>query len=65
MEVVDSRKTYTVREAAGMFGVGLTLFRRLIRDGSVPTIRLGTRVLIPRAAIERLLDVQPADDTAA
>lgn len=36
-----------------------TLYKAL-KDGTLPSLRLGRRVLIPRAALERLLAGEPA-----
>jgi excisionase family DNA binding protein len=47
--------TCTVPEAARMLGIGETLMRELIRTGRVPVLRLGRRVLVSRAALERLV----------
>lgn len=59
------RLTLTVSEAAQALGIGETLARELIRTGQLPVLRLGRRVLIARAAIERLLETgemgPPAD----
>jgi excisionase family DNA binding protein len=38
-----------------MLGIGETLMRELIRTGRVPVLRLGRRVLVSRAALERLV----------
>ena len=44
----------SVPEAARLLGVGKTFAWALVRSGALPTVRLGKRVLIPRAALERL-----------
>lgn len=48
---------YTADETLRLLGGKIsrpTLYKAL-RDGSLPSLRLGRRVLIPRAALERLL----------
>lgn len=69
--VTEPRATLTVEEAAAILGIGRTLAFELARTGRLPTIRLGRRILVPRAALDRMLDNQPAtpasgvtDDTA-
>lgn len=44
----------SVRQAARLLGVGTTLCWEMIHSGEMPSVRLGRRVLVPRAAIERL-----------
>lgn len=44
----------SVRQAARLTGVGTTFMWDLVHRGQLPSVRLGRRVLIPRAAIERL-----------
>jgi excisionase family DNA binding protein len=54
------RRTYTVREAAQVLGVGKNLMYDAIRSGRVQVIRLGDggrKIVIPREAIERLLEI--------
>jgi excisionase family DNA binding protein len=48
---------YTVAEAATRLGIGRTLAYELIRSGAfpVPVIRLGRRIVVPRAALDALL----------
>lgn len=43
-----------VDEAARLLNISRTLARRLIREGVIPTVRLGDRVLIARAALEAI-----------
>jgi excisionase family DNA binding protein len=50
----DSPLLLSVPEAAQLLGVGRTFGWELARSGQLPTIRLGRRVLVPRAALERL-----------
>ena len=44
----------SVPEAARLLGVGTTFGWMLVHNGELPSVRLGRRVLIPRAALERL-----------
>ncbi len=52
-----ARRTTGVEDAAAMLGIGRRTAYALIRQGTFPTpvIHAGRRVVIPRAAIERLL----------
>ena len=49
------RKTMTVTEAAKVLGVSRNKAYQAARCGEIPTIKIGSRILIPRAALERLL----------
>lgn len=46
-----------VPEAAHLLGIGTTLCWEMIHNGQLPTVRLGRRVLVPRAAIEQVASV--------
>jgi len=61
----DERQTLTVEEAARVLGVGRGKAYEAARRGEIPTIRLGRRVLVPRSALRRLLDVSPEENEAA
>jgi excisionase family DNA binding protein len=50
-----ARETYTVDEVAAVLGIGRTTAYRLTQSGQLTTIRVGTRVLIPRHAVDRML----------
>jgi excisionase family DNA binding protein len=43
-------------EAANALGVSRTTIYKLAKDGSLPTIKLGSRVLVPIAALNKLLE---------
>jgi excisionase family DNA binding protein len=49
------RKTLTVEEAAKLLGIGRGLAYEGVRDGSIPSVRIGRRVLVPRARLLALL----------
>ena len=49
------RQTLTIDEAAGLLGVAQHTAYRAAKRGDIPTIRIGGRVLVPRAAMDRLL----------
>lgn len=43
-----------VPDAARLLGIGTTLAWDLVRAGEIPSVKLGRRVLVPRAALEHL-----------
>jgi excisionase family DNA binding protein len=50
-----TRATYTIAEAAELLGIGRNCAYESAKSGSLPVIRLGKRLLVPRAALDRLL----------
>lgn len=52
------RKTLTVIEAAVCLGVSRNTTYQAIRNGTIPSIRVGRRVLVPLHALEALLSGQ-------
>ena len=50
------RLTYTVTEAAVLLGISRTTAYECVRRGEIPSLTLGRRVVISRAALERMLD---------
>ena len=51
----EVRRTRTVPEAAKILGVGRNQMYEACRTGQISTIRIGHRILIPIAVLERLL----------
>jgi excisionase family DNA binding protein len=47
--------TLTVEQAAAALGIGRSLAYEAVRRGEIPTLRIGKRLLVPRAALEQLL----------
>ena len=52
-----SKITHTVGEAAQLLGIGRSAAYEAARTGQLPTIRIGKRILVPKAAFERLLRI--------
>ena len=46
---------YTVPQVARMLGINRNLGYELARQGQIPTIKLGRRLLCPKAAVDRWL----------
>ena len=57
----EERLTYTLTEAAARLGISRALAYGAAHRGELPVCRIGRRMLVPRAALLRLLD---QDDTA-
>ena len=52
----DERKTYTVAEVAKLLGVNHKGVYAAIAENRFPHIKLGRRILVPRAAFHRWLE---------
>lgn len=51
----DQRRALGIKGVAETLSVSADSIRRLIRDGKLRTVRLGRRVLVPVAEVERVL----------
>ena len=51
----DGRRAYSMRETAARLGVSVWLIKKAVRDGTLPSVKLGDRRLIPVDAVEELL----------
>lgn len=49
----------TVDEAAAYLRISRGLAFAAVRDGTLPSVRIGRRILVPRRQLEALLDGQP------
>jgi excisionase family DNA binding protein len=61
----EERLTYTLNEAARRLGISRALAYEAANRGELPVCRIGRRVLIPRAALLRLLEDGPPDSRPA
>jgi excisionase family DNA binding protein len=50
------RLTLSVTEAAGVLGISRAFAYVLVARGELPSLRLGRRVVVPRHALEQLID---------
>lgn len=57
--------TMTVEEAGRTLGIGRALAYELARRGEIPVVRLGRRLVVPRAQLQRLLEGEPERPAAA
>jgi excisionase family DNA binding protein len=63
----DERLVLSVTEAAGMLGISRGLAYELVARGELPSLRLGRRIVVPRRALEALLEAgvaEPVDPVA-
>jgi excisionase family DNA binding protein len=50
-----SRRTYSVEEAAQILGIGRGTAYLAAKSGDLPTVRVGGRLVVPRARLFELL----------
>jgi len=50
------RLTYTVDQAGRLLGISRNSAYQRVADGQIPTIRMGRRLLVPKTALDRLLE---------
>ncbi len=57
---IPDRPTLTVAETAGLLGISRWLVQQAVRNGSLPSRRVGRRILIPRMRLDAWLAGQDA-----
>jgi len=63
LAVTEPTKWLTVNETAKILGVsGMTLYRA-INAGAFPAVRIGQRICVPAAALEKLADIAIENST--
>ena len=50
------RPTLSVAETAELLGISRWLVQQAVHDGSLPSLRVGRRILIPRVRLQAWLD---------
>lgn len=60
--VTGGRATLTVEELAAELGIGLRQAYELVAAGGIHSVRVGRRILVPRAALDAFL-TEPAQET--
>ncbi len=53
---MDDTLTITVDEVARRLGISRGLAYEAVRRGEIPSISVGKRILVPRVALERMLE---------
>jgi len=53
---MEERLTLSVVEAAKVLGIGRNLCYDKVKTGEIPVIKIGRRLLVPRSALEKLLE---------
>jgi excisionase family DNA binding protein len=47
--------TYSISEAAKLLGIGRNACYEAAKTGQIPVLRIGKRLLVPKAALDRML----------
>lgn len=55
-EDISRRATLSIEEACDFLSIGRTLGYRLAREGKLPTIRLGRKLVVVRRRLEQMLE---------
>ncbi len=50
------RLTYDVAKAAEVLGISRNLAYEMVKNGKLPVVKFGKRILVPKKAIENLLE---------
>ena len=63
----QERLTFTVEEAAAVLGISRAFAYESVRRGDIPHIKIGRRILIPKAKLQELLSspLVPDDESGA
>ena len=60
--IIPEKQPISVDQAAIALGIGRGSAYRAVHDGTLPTVRIGRRLLVPRQALERMLAGGVADE---
>jgi excisionase family DNA binding protein len=59
---MEDKLTFSVEEAAKLLGIGRNLCYDKVKTGEIPVLKIGRRLLVPKAALEKLLnEPKPSD----
>ncbi len=53
---MEDKLTLSVEETAKLLGIGRNLCYDRVKTGEIPVIKIGRRLLVPRRALEKLLE---------
>lgn len=59
IERLQGRCTCSVEEAAAALGIGRSTGYAAAHEGSLPTLRLGRRLLVPTAKLLEMIGIEP------
>jgi excisionase family DNA binding protein len=56
MSNTDERVVLTVEEAGKLLGISRQSAYNAVKNGEIPTIKIGRRILVPRVQLDRMLN---------
>jgi excisionase family DNA binding protein len=59
---VEKRLVFTVEEAAQLLGISRSFAYEAVQRGEIPSMRIGRRILVPKAALQRFLNAEGSAD---
>jgi excisionase family DNA binding protein len=60
---VEDRLVFTVEEAAQLLGISRSFAYEAVQRGEIPSMRIGRRILVPKAAMTRFVSGNPESST--
>jgi len=61
---VGDRLVLTVEEAATLLGISRAFAYEAVGRGEIPSLRIGRRILVPKAGLHRLVGAEPPSESA-
>ena len=58
---MDNKMAYAVKELPGLLGISRVTAYELVHRSDFPAVKLGRRILIPKAALEAWLEQQAGE----
>jgi excisionase family DNA binding protein len=58
IRAATARATYSVDEAAAKLGLNRNSAYAGVKSGAIPSIRVGGRLLVPKAPLDRMLGIE-------
>ncbi len=65
MKDETQRLTYDILEAARVLGISRNLAYEMAKTGALPVIKCGKRLLVPKKALERMLEAAQGNSSSA
>ena len=62
--MTTERLTVSVPEAAKLLGIARNSAYNAVHEGRLPHLKIGKRIVVPRVALERLLECREQGQTA-
>jgi len=55
--MAEEKLTFTVEEAGKLLGISRALAYEMARTGKLPTLRFGKRLVVPKKAVQNMLEL--------